>query len=241
MFGANLIKRIIFPHSYSETAYISFLRKKGVEIGKECKIWSPNQTHIDTTRPTTLHIGNYVKIARNVTILCHDYSRSVLAMYGHENIGEARKTWIGDNVFIGVNATILMGTYIGNNSIVGAGAVVSGIFPDGSVIAGNPAKVIMTIDEYLDKRKSNVVAEAVYYVKSFQKKNGKYPTVEELGNAFSWIYLPHKQETIDMYPSYFKLSGIDNKQFKQDFLNSNPIFNSYNDFIQYVNNISYKL
>ncbi len=46
----------------------------------------------------------------------------------------------------------------------------SGIFPDGSVIAGNPAKVIMTIDEYLDKRKSNVVAEVVYYVKSFQKK-----------------------------------------------------------------------
>ncbi len=44
-----------------------------------------------------------------------------------------------------------------------------------------------------------------------------------------------------MYPSYFKLSGIDNEQFKQDFLNSNTIFNSYNDFIQYVNNISYKL
>ena len=99
-------------------------------------MWSPNNSNIDTQRLHMLHIGDYVKITSNVTILTHDYSRSVLAMYCHENIGEARMTYIGDNVFIGMGATILMGTHIGNNSIVGAGAVVSGQFPDGVVIAG---------------------------------------------------------------------------------------------------------
>ena len=57
----------------------------------------------------------------------------------HENVKS-----IGNNVFLGVNAIVLMGAHIGNNSIVGAGSVVTGKFGDNSVIAGNPAKIIRT-------------------------------------------------------------------------------------------------
>lgn len=49
---------------------------------------------------------------------------------------------IGDNCWIGAKATILDGSRIGNGCIVAAGAVVTGIFPDNSIIAGVPAKVI---------------------------------------------------------------------------------------------------
>lgn len=49
---------------------------------------------------------------------------------------------IGKNVFIGCNSIILKGTVLGDNCVVGAGSVVSGRFEAGSVIAGNPAKVI---------------------------------------------------------------------------------------------------
>ena len=48
---------------------------------------------------------------------------------------------IGNNVFIGMNAIILMGTNIVNKSFVGDGSVVKVNFPDGSFIAGNPARV----------------------------------------------------------------------------------------------------
>ena len=54
------------------------------------------------------------------------------------------KIKVGDNVFIGINCTILPNTNIGNNCIVGAGSVVRGDFPDNSVIVGNPAKTIMS-------------------------------------------------------------------------------------------------
>lgn len=52
---------------------------------------------------------------------------------------------IGDGCFIGANSIILKGTILGNNCVVGAGSVVSGNWPDNSIIAGNPAKFIREI------------------------------------------------------------------------------------------------
>jgi acetyltransferase-like isoleucine patch superfamily enzyme len=85
------------------------------------------------------------------------------------------KIIIGNNVFIGINCTILPNTIIGNNCIVGAGSVVRGKFPDDSVIIGNPAKPVMKMSQqkflYLqnpglirthnlsDKEKANIVKE----------------------------------------------------------------------------------
>ena len=52
---------------------------------------------------------------------------------------------IGNNVFIGMNTTILKGTTIGDNVIIGAGSVVTKNIPAGVIVAGNPAKVIREI------------------------------------------------------------------------------------------------
>jgi acetyltransferase-like isoleucine patch superfamily enzyme len=54
---------------------------------------------------------------------------------------------IGDNVWIGWNSTILKGVEIGENSVVAAGSVVlKGKYPNNSLIAGNPAKVVKVLD-----------------------------------------------------------------------------------------------
>ena len=56
---------------------------------------------------------------------------------------------VGDNVLIGMGATVLNGAKIGNNCIVGAGALVTGKMdaPDGSMILGSPAKVVRPLTE----------------------------------------------------------------------------------------------
>lgn len=53
---------------------------------------------------------------------------------------------IGNNVWVGLNAIILKGTEIGDNSVVGAGSVVKGKFPANCVIAGNPARIVKTFE-----------------------------------------------------------------------------------------------
>ena len=137
------IKNKLFSPNSEE--YISELKEKGVKIGKGTIIWDPSSTVIDESRPWLLTIGEYVKITAGVVILCHDYSLSVMRRVYGEWIGEGQETVIGDNCFIGMNSTILMGTHIGNNVIVGAGSVVRGTVPDNVVVAGNPAKIIVAI------------------------------------------------------------------------------------------------
>ena len=53
---------------------------------------------------------------------------------------------IGRNCFIGCNSIILKGTILGDGCVVGAGAVVTGRYEAGSVIAGNPARLIKRLE-----------------------------------------------------------------------------------------------
>jgi len=171
VFLINLIKKLVYPETYNGEIYVRSLRERhNIDIGEHCRIWEPNHTYIDIQRPHMLHIGDYVKIARGVTILAHDFSRSVFTGCNYPNVGECKFTHIGDNVFIGMNAIILMGAHIGNNSIVGAGAVVSGTYDDGVVIAGNPGKVICTVDEYYNKLVHREITAAKAYVAQWRKK-----------------------------------------------------------------------
>lgn len=104
-------------------------------------------------------------------ILTHGYDWSVLKGKFGEVLGSAGKVTIGDNCFIGMNTVILKGTTIGNNTIIGAGSVVTGgEYPSDCVLAGNPARVICSLDEYREKRQKAQLSEAVEMVRGSMKR-----------------------------------------------------------------------
>ena len=105
--------------------------------------------------PRLIKIHNNVKIASGVTFYTHDVINWMLAdldrtyYYGYRGCIE-----IHDNVFIGGNCQIVGGVSIGPNAVVGAGSVVTKDVPAGTVVAGNPARVIGSFEDLHEKRKN---------------------------------------------------------------------------------------
>lgn len=112
--------------------------QKGATIGKNCKISS------HTFICEGVHIGDGCFVGHNVTFINDKYPRSVNpdGSMQTEADWELIETFIKDRVSIGSSSTIMGGITIGENSIIGAGAVVTKDVPANVVVAGVPAKVI---------------------------------------------------------------------------------------------------
>lgn len=90
-----------------------------------------------------IKIGKGTYIAPNVGIITSNHSFDNL-----DNHETPKEVTIGEGCWIGMNSVILPGVILGNKTIVGAGSVVTKSFEKGNcVIAGNPAKLIKTLDE----------------------------------------------------------------------------------------------
>jgi acetyltransferase-like isoleucine patch superfamily enzyme len=128
----------VFLKRASDASKIKYLRKQGMIIGEGCHF----NTMSFSTEPYLIELGNHVAISAGTDLVTHD--GAVWCFRENESNEDIfGKIVIGNNVFIGINCTILPNTTIGNNCIVGAGSVLRGKFPDDSVIVGNPAKVVM--------------------------------------------------------------------------------------------------
>lgn len=154
------INKIVMGPKASSQDYVNYLRSNGMVIGNNTVIYSPNNCVIDQTRPWMIEIGDNVSITTGVTILTHGYDWSVFkGIYG-DVLGSAGRVKIGNNVFIGMNSTILKGVTIGNNVVIGANSLINKNVPDNSVVVGNPQRVVCDIDSYLEKRRAAQVTEA---------------------------------------------------------------------------------
>ncbi len=163
-------------------------------------------------------------IGGNTTILTHGFDWSVLREKYGEVLSSSGKVVIEDNVFIGINTIILKGVRIGRDSIIGAGSVVTSDIPAGSVAAGNPCRVIMTIDQYYQSRKKKFIDEAKAYAHEIFVKTGRMPYQEEFWEEFpiflsrngDWGNIPVKAQTGSAFINFLK---------------SKPVYSSYEEFL----------
>ncbi len=141
------------PEKYKKK-YPKFLHEIGINISES--YYATKHGYIapsavfDANDYSLVTIGDATTISMDVVFLTHDYSISKgLKMIDPKLNGRFLKPIrVGSNCFIGMRTILLPGTTLGDNVIVGAGAVVKGIFPDNVVIGGNPAKIICNTDEW---------------------------------------------------------------------------------------------
>lgn len=137
--------------------YPKFLKKIGVNIPDNYFEGGHGFIHpsvvFDGNDFSMISIGKNTTISADVIFLTHDYSISKgLSLIGAKKSGRfLRPISVGDNCFIGMRSMLLPGTTIGNNVIIGAGAIVKGNIPDGVVIAGNPARILCSTKEWAEK------------------------------------------------------------------------------------------
>lgn len=125
---------------------VAFARSLGVTIGEGSHIYS---TEIDIfgDHPFLVTLGKRCFITEGVRFVTHD--GAVLVFRDRlPQLDLVAPIVLGDNVYIGVHTIIMPGVRIGNNCIIGAGAVVTRDIPDDSVAVGVPARVIKSAGEY---------------------------------------------------------------------------------------------
>lgn len=149
----NLIKEFVYRLRGEFTT--EKLISMGMVVGNNFK--RLNGVILDPGHCWLIEIGNNVTIAPGTHILCHDASTKTFL-----NFTKIGRVSIGDNVFIGAESVVLPGVKIGNNVIVGANSTVTHDIPDNSVAVGSPARVINTLDEYLEKERKRMAISPCY-------------------------------------------------------------------------------
>jgi len=133
----------IYPHSRIEciSSMAKVIINENVTIG--------HSLHL--TAHSILEVSKNCIISSNVLITDnrHDYRDVDKNILDQKLI--IKKTFLGENCFIGKGAVIDAGTQLGRHCVVGANSVLSGVYPDYSVIVGAPGKIIKRYDKAIKK------------------------------------------------------------------------------------------
>lgn len=233
MYMKKFMRKLVYGYKADSISYEKHLRKKGAEIGKNFIIFSPTTTVIDQQNAYMLKIGDNVSLTGPVTIMTHDYSWKVFKDMDGRILGNQQPVLIGNNIFIGWGATILAGTVIEDNVIIGAGSVVSGHCDANSVYAGVPAKKVMSIEKLIERREEKQLAEAKQMQAFYEKRYAKQPDVRLFESYFP-LFTSHKNmdEMISIFDD--RLSLENNREVSVAYLKKKNVskFDSFEDFLQ---------
>ena len=112
-----------------------------------------------------ISLGDQVVISDQCHLLTHDFSITTALISVNkepvEDVQVNREIKVADNVFIGKKSIIMPGTTISENAIIGAGSVVRGNVEPDSIVIGNPAKKIKSLQAYASEYLSKTVDEKV--------------------------------------------------------------------------------
>lgn len=157
--GLKKLKRYYYRLTKNWLLYAESL---GVEIGKGCAI----ATEYWGSEPFLISIGDNVQITSGVRFYTHGGAWVFRRL--DSSFDYFGKIHVGSGSYLGNNTMIMPGVTLGENCLVGAGSVITKSFPANSVIAGNPARLISTVeDSYAKNKKYNI---ASYGMGSNEKK-----------------------------------------------------------------------
>lgn len=122
------------------------LQELGMHIGQGVNL--PASTFIDASHCYLISIGDWCGFGEECMLLAHDGQFDEFL-----DAGRLGRVVIHPHSHIGARSIVLAGVEIGPRTIVGAGSVVTKTLPPDSVCAGNPARVLTSLDEYLAKHR----------------------------------------------------------------------------------------
>lgn len=221
-------RRVINKYARSSSPrFISYLRKKGIEIGDDCFFQSPKTAVIDVSRPVLVSIGSHCYFLENFTLLTHDNVAKVFGPLKHDFLPSSGEVRIGNNVYFARNCSVLKGVTIGDNCIIGFGSTVVKSIPANSVAVGSPARVICTLEEYYEKRKKESLEEAFNLAKTIYNRTGKRPSIEQMWEEFPFWMEGDQDDMRLRFSVKYQTRGF-YEIYKQK---HKAIFNSFEDFI----------
>ena len=156
----NQLKRIRLALMINSDSRNKYLKEKNIFYSMGENVFF--QPRIIPSDPKLIKFHNNIVVTSNVTFVNHDVFHLGLKSLGKGDYQYLQyPIEIMDNVFIGCNSTILGNVKIGPNAVVAAGSVVTKDVPPNSVVAGNPARVIESFDEFHEKRKKEVTNNSI--------------------------------------------------------------------------------
>lgn len=147
-----------------------------MHIGSD--VWLPASTWVDDDHCHLIRIEDHCGFGAECMLLAHDAQMDEFL-----NAARIGRIVIRESSHIGARTVILPGVEIGPRTLVGAGSVVSRSLPPDTVCAGNPARVICTLDEYLARQRARIADARTFEYDHYEVRAASAERIREMVEA----------------------------------------------------------